>query len=80
MKRIICSFNCFLQDKDNMHNVRHIDLQQDRTVYMRSNDIDGETRYYTKTFAEFEVEFKVNLLDYLTSADMEQFDAKTQVS
>lgn len=65
MKKVKYHWICFLQDEEKMHNVREVMLLENAEVHFRSNDTDGETRYYTWSVSKFESTFKINLLDYI---------------
>lgn len=60
-KKVLHHFVGFAQDEDQVQTVREIFILDTNEVYYRSNDIDGETRYYTSSIPDFENEFKVNI-------------------
>lgn len=66
-KKVINHWVCFLKDENGLHTVHEVYYLDDKTIKFRSIDIDGGTRYYGSTVAEFEFEFKINFADVLLS-------------
>ena len=62
MKKVLFHWFCHLQDDQQLQNVREVWYLDNNTIQYRSNDIDGQTRYYNDTIAKFEKTFKVNIL------------------
>lgn len=78
MNKVLHHWFCFLQDEDSMHNVREVWYLSNNTIQYRSNDTDGETRYYNSSITDFESKFKViveeDFFESSTSTNISQLE------
>ncbi len=61
MNKVLYHWFCLLQDEEQYHNVREVFYLDNKTIQYRSNDIDGQSRWYNDSIADFEFKFKVNI-------------------